>query len=294
MRDARAEIDRAVQAFNDCGWRVDVAETMRPGDATRLAYLAAQQNIDVVIAVGGDGTLNEVANGIVDTPTALGVLPLGTVNLWAREMGLPMDDIVTTARSLTDAKTCAIDVGEIRGAGIAPRIFVLCAGIGIDALVTRDVEPQRQMKRRLGVLLFGVIGVRDALKYRGQLATLVMGGKRIRKRVVLIVVANSQLYGGVVKISPTAKVDDGLLDVVIFKGTGVFATTWHFLRILVGAHIRDPQVEMYRVPSIAITGKNLPAHVDAEPVGFAPLEIRVRPRALQVLVPKTANRNLFV
>lgn len=293
MRDEHVEIQRALAVLLERGWRIDVVETVRAGDATQLARRAALEKLDAVIAVGGDGTVNEVANGLVDSPTALGVLPSGTANVWAKEMGLPLGDMANAARRLADADVRAIDVGEIRGPTIEPRVFVLWSGVGLDALITSDIEPQREMKRRFGALMFWVVGIRDAWSYRGKRASLIAGDKRINRRVILALAANVQLYGGIVRIAPNARVDDGLLDLVVFKGTGFGATAWHLIRVFFGAHTHDPQVEIYRVPNISVSGKHLRVHVDAEPIGLAPVEIHVRPRALRVLVPKTANLNLF-
>ena len=294
MRGAHAEIQRALVVLRERGWSIDVVKTTRAGDATRLARAAAEEKLDAVIAVGGDGTVNEAANGLVDTTTALGVLPSGTANVWAKEMGLPLGDVVTAARRLADADVRAIDVGEVSGPTIAPRVFVLWSGVGLDALITSDIEPQREMKRRLGALMFWLVGIRDAWSYRGKRATLIAGDQRLSRRVILALAANAQLYGGIVRIAPDARIDDGLLDFVVFKGTGFWATAWHLMRVFFGAHVRDPQVEIYRVPFVSVSGKNLRVHVDAEPLGLAPVEIRVRPRALRVLVPKTANTSLFV
>ncbi len=293
-RTAHEDLARAIAVLREHGWESELTETLRQGDATRLAYHAAQQKYDIVIAVGGDGTVNEVANGLVDSATALGTLPLGTANVWALEMGLPLGDLITGAKRLADATVHLIDVGQVRMPGHAPRIFVLWSGTGLDALITRNIEPQREMKRRLGKLMFVLVGIREAWSYRGKRATLILDGKRERRRIIMALACNAQLYAGIVRIAPDAKVDDGLVDVVVLKGTGFGATVWHLIRVLFGAHVRDPQVEIHRVASVSIAGKNLPLHVDAEPIGFAPIEIRVRPRALRVLVPKTANRNLFV
>jgi len=294
MRTARDDLNRAIDILRAHRWSVELVETFHIGDATRFAREAVEQKLDVVIAVGGDGTVNETANGLVDSETALGVLPLGTANVWAKEMGLPLGDLVTAAHRLTDADIRTIDVGEVRSEQIAPRVFVLWSGVGLDALITRDIEPQREMKRRLGALIFWLVGIRDAWNYRGKRATLVLGDKRVRRRVIMALACNAQLYAGIVHIAPNAKVDDGLLDVVVLKGTGFWATAWHLVRVFFGAHVRDPQVEIHSVPAISIIGKNLPVHVDAEPIGFAPIDIRVRPRALRVLVPKAANKNLFM
>ena len=145
MRALDAEIDRAMAELRARGWTVELCATSSGGDATRLARAAAEEKFDAVIAVGGDGTLNEAANGVVDSPTALGVLPIGTANVWAREMGLPIGDLPEAARGLADAETRAIDVGEVRSEKIAPRVFVLWASAGLDAAVTRRVEPQRAL-----------------------------------------------------------------------------------------------------------------------------------------------------
>ena len=293
MRDEHAEIQRALVVLRARGWRIDAVETTRAGDATWVARTAAQEKLEAVIAVGGDGTVNEVANGLVDSSTALGVLPSGTANVWAKEMGLPLGDMVTAARRLADAGVRTIDVGEVRGSTIEPRVFVSWSGIGLDALITSDIEPQRAMKRRLGALMFWGVGIRDAWSYRGKRVTLIAGDQRLNRRVILALAANVQLYGGIVRIAPTARIDDRLLDFVVFKGTGFWATAWHLMRVFFGAHLHDPQVEIYRVPNISVRGKNLRVHVDAEPLGLTPVEIRVRPRALRVLVPKTANLKLF-
>ncbi|MBI4788482.1 MAG: diacylglycerol kinase family lipid kinase [Chloroflexi bacterium] len=293
MRTAREQLEAAATELHGRGWSLDMVETVRPGQAVEFARQAAERMFDAVIAVGGDGTLNEAANGLVDSTTALGVLPLGTVNVWAKEMGLPPDDLRLGARLLADAPVRRIDVGEVCGPTIARRVFVLCCGVGLDAAITREVEPQRETKRRFGALLYWLVGIRRAWSYRGKPATLEFDDRRVRRRVILALAANTQLYGGIVRIAPDARVDDGALDLVVFRGTGVLATASHLLRVLVGSHLRDPQVEVYRTRCVQIKGKNLPVHVDAEPVGFTPLEIRVRPRALRVLVPKTANARLF-
>ncbi len=115
----------------------------------------------------------------------------------------------------------------------------------------------------------------------------------MRKRVILALAANAQLYGGIVKIAPGARLDDGALDLLVFKGTGVWETAGHLVRVFLGMHLRDPQVESYRVKCVSIESGNLPVHVDAEPIGFAPVDISVREKSLFILVPKTANATLF-
>ena len=122
----------ALLCLRQMGWQVDANETQNGGDATRLAREAADKGLDVALAMGGDGTLNEVANGVLDSQTAIGVLPLGTANVWALEMGLPLDDLVRAAQLQANAKPRPIDVGVVQGgskdAPIAPRAFLLMRG----------------------------------------------------------------------------------------------------------------------------------------------------------------------
>ncbi len=293
MHNTRIQIDRAMAVLREHGWTVDLVETARQDDARSFARSAAERRLDAVIAVGGDGTLNEVANGVVDSETAVGVLPLGTANVWAREMGLPLGDMAGAARLLADSTVRMIDVGQVRGPGLESRVFLIACGIGLDAAITQEVEPQREIKRRLGALFFWLVGIRQAWTYRGKPIIFKFEERRVRRRVILALAANTQLYGGIVRIAPQALVDDGVINLVVFKGTGVWTTALHLVRVFFGSHLRDPQVEVHRITCVWIEGKNIPVHVDAEPVGFTPVEISVRPRALNVLVPKTANPHIF-
>jgi len=293
MRTARADLERALDELRARGWTIDLVETKQSQDAIKLARAAAEEKLDAFIAVGGDGTMNEAANGLVGSDTALGVLPMGTGNIWAKEMGLVPGDLVTSARRLGDAEIRSIDVGEVRSENIAPRVFVLWASAGLDAAVTRRVEPQRELKRRWGALFFWIEGIREGWKFRGQRARLIFDEKRVHQRVILALAANAQLYAGITRIAPKAQVDDGLLDLVVLKGTGTWSTAWHLVRVLLQLHVHDPQTDMYQFASVKILAKELPVQVDGEPIGTTPIEIRVRPRALKVLVPRTANMRLF-
>lgn len=294
MRTGHADLERALDVLRARGWTIDLVETKQSQDAVRIARAAAEEKFDAFISVGGDGTMNEAANGLVGSETALGVLPMGTGNIWAKEMGLVPGDLMTSARRLGDADVRSIDVGEVRSEKIAPRVFVLWSSAGLDAAVTRRVEPQRELKRRWGALFFWIEGIREGWEYRGKRARLIFDQKRVHQHIILALAANAQLYAGITRMSPKAQVDDGLLDLVVLKGTGTWSTAWHLVRVLLQWHVHDPQTDLYQFTSLKILAKKLPVQVDGEPIGMTPLEIRVRPRALKVLVPKTANKNLFV
>jgi len=297
MNQRHAALTAALETLRAMGWEVAARETRRGGDATRLAREAATENWDAAFAVGGDGTVNEVLNGLLGSQTALGVLPFGTANVWALEMGLPLHDMSRAAALQATAPTRWVDVGLARGGEDAetfgPRAFLLFSGAGFDAAIVREVEAQRAVKRRWGKLFFIFVGFRQALAYRGRRVTVTVDGARYKRRVLFAITSNAQLYAALFRLPPDARVDDGLLDLTLFHGGNTLHTAWHFIRLGVGFFSRQPDIEHLRGREIEIRGAELPVHLDAEPVGSTPLYISIKPRALRVLVPETANRSLF-
>lgn len=284
---------RAVNALHAHGWTLEQRATNAAGDATRYARAAAEAGYDAVLAVGGDGTLNEVLNGVLDSQTAVGILPQGTANVWAIEMGLPLDDMPRAALLQAGAPVRAIDVGIAEGKGFAPRAFILSCGAGFDAAVIEQVERERALKRQWGKLFFILTGIRQALAYRGRQVRVTVDGKTYPRRVILALTSNAQLYGAALRIPPDARIDDGLLDVTLLHGDNVVHTAWHFIRLGVGVYNRQSDIEHLRGREVMIQGARLRVHADAEPLGTTPLHITIRPRALRVFVPATANRSLF-
>lgn len=293
MSNHHASLAAALESLRALHWEVSARETQASGDAIRLGRQAAAEKIDVAFAMGGDGTLNEVANGVLDSETAVGILPLGTANVWALEMGLPLDNLVRAAQLQANAKPRTIDVGIAQGNGFAPRAFLLSCGAGLDAAVINQVENDRANKRRFGKLFFLGVGFREALQARGRIVTVKVDGIYYRRRVLLALTSNTQLYGAMVRMPPDARIDDGLLDVTLLHGDNALHVAWHFIRLGAGVFEQQPDIEHYRGRVIEIRGDTLPVHVDAEPVGTTPVKIRIKPRALRVLVPETANKNLF-
>jgi diacylglycerol kinase family enzyme len=159
--------------------------------------------------------------------------------------------------------------------------------------VIGEVEAQRVLKRRWGKLFFVLVGLRQALQYRGRRVTVTVDGQTIKRRVLLALTSNTQLYGALVRMPPDARIDDGLLDVTLLHGDNALHTAWHFIRLGMGFYHQQPDVEHLRGREIEIQGATLPIHVDAEPLGATPLSIYIKPRALRVFVPETATRSLF-
>ncbi len=278
----RQNVDAARDVWLAHGWTVDVEMTRQAGDGARLAREAALSGYDVVAAAGGDGTINEVINGLAGTRAALAALPVGTVNVWVRELGLPLEPRAA-AEVLLQARRRRIDLGCA-----GDRFFLLMAGVGFDAAVVREVRSDE--KRRLGALAYVVRAFDLALRYRGRRARISLDGRGIRGRVLLVVIGNSQLYGGVFKITARACIDDGLLDVCIIKGDSLAEAPLRLLSILRQRYNLDPRIEYHRARTIHIDTRGaLPVQVDGDQSGFTPMTFTVAPGALYALLPHTPS-----
>src|SRR5262249_27885078 len=228
------DIQAARDVWREQGWQVDLRPTAGPGDGTQIAREAAKQGYHLVVAAGGDGTGNEVVNGLAGTETALAALPIGTVNVWVRELGLPLQPRAA-AEALLDCQVRAIDLGRA-----GERYFLLMCGVGFDAAVTAEVRPHE--KRRLGIFAYLLRAFDLARRFRGIPARIVVDGKTTRSRVLMIVLGNSQLYGGVVKITARASIDDGLLDMCIIKGNSLWSAPFRIISILTQRYNLDPKI----------------------------------------------------
>jgi len=269
--------------------------TRKPGDATELARAAVAARCKAVLVAGGDGTVHEAVNGLVGSDTAMGVLPIGTGNVWAKEIGLPTltltqpDRLLAAARMLVDGEVRWVDVGQA-----GDRYFLICAGVGIDSTVAAQMEPRTRASKQLGALAYLSAGVGIAREFGGVRSTVVIDGRTIRTKIVLVVVSNIQLYGGLVKMTPEARLDDGLLDVRVFKGMGPAWVFRHVAGVFTHRHLRDPMVSHYQGRQVTIyTAEPFPIQLDGEPVGMTPISLNVVPRALRVLVPRAAPADRF-
>jgi YegS/Rv2252/BmrU family lipid kinase len=275
------------EALRGRGATVETAVTTRAGEGRVIARQAADAGADVVFACGGDGTLNEAVNGLAGTPTALAVYPAGTVNVWAREVGVPADP-VRAANLLWEGEWRWIDLGRA-----GQRYFLLMAGVGFDADVASRVT--RPEKRRWGPLAYIGRGIVTAIRWPRQRMWMNLDGRSLRRRLLFVVVGNTRLYGGVVNITYRAVADDGLLDVCLFGGQGLGEKLLHALRIATGSHTRHPTVEYYRVRRFSlVTRPRLAVQVDGDTIGSTPMTFEACPRALKVIVPRGHGEGLFL
>ncbi|KAB8140575.1 diacylglycerol kinase family lipid kinase [Chloroflexia bacterium SDU3-3] len=277
-------IHEACAVWREAGWQIDLQPTEGPGDATNIARTAAERGYHAVIAAGGDGTVNEVVNGLVGTKAALGTLPVGTVNVWAREIGLPLQPRAA-AEMLLRSDTRRIDVGKA-----GDRYFLLMASLGFDAAVTASVGSDQ--KRRLGALAYIVEGVKVAFRYQGVRSRVTLDGKTIRGRYLMAVMGNSQLYGGVVKLTADAVIDDGLLDVCLIKGRSLRAAPLRLWSILTRRYSEDPRISYFRAREVNfLTSRPMDVQVDGDHIGTSPMRFSAVPGAIYALLPPENPEN---
>jgi YegS/Rv2252/BmrU family lipid kinase len=297
-RDFHQQIKQAVEYLRTRGWEVDLLKTAEKGDATRLARNAADAGYDVAVAVGGDGTINEVVNGLAGSNTALGIIPAGTANVYAVDIGIPIwsplrpNAIRIAAEVIHTGQRRKIDLGQVQLADGRRRYFFMWCGVGLDAAITQELRSEDT--RRLGMAAWVIAGVMVAVNFMGTRGNVITDHQKDRKRVLWAVVSNGQLYGRLWRIAPEAKMDDGMLDLTVFEGYGVLSTARHLASLTFGQYARDPTVHFYRGSSFTIeTRKPLPLHVDAEPIGTTPVKISVVPRSLNVVLPSKLPAHLF-
>lgn len=292
----RAALDGALEVFRQHEWRVDIQGTQQAGDVQRLATEARTSGYQVVIAAGGDGSLNEAANALAHSEVALATLPTGTANVWARQIGMPISaplygaQLADAARSICTGGIRPIDLGRTN-----ERYFLLWSGAGLDAYVTTKIEPRPPWVKRWGAAGYGLRALWHAVQYRGTAMTIEIDDQAPwRDRALMILISNIQLYAGIVRPSPEARVDDGWLDVCIFQGTSFAYTARHFISIAVGRSAQNPQLVNLRGRHIRVSARQpVAVHVDAEPIGVTPIDVQVIPRALRVNVPQAAPTTLF-
>jgi YegS/Rv2252/BmrU family lipid kinase len=277
-RHAAARIWAHLQSHTDLTRAWACAMTEYPGHARELAADAARRGVTRVVAVGGDGTVNEVAGGLVHSQTVLAMIPAGTGNDVAKNLGIPSNPVAAAALAQTGAER-SLDVGEVQ---TSDRLayFLNVAGFGFDAEVAWRVN---RIPKLLGGTLPYLAGVLQTLwRYTSPPMRLEIDGQPIDRRVFLVAVANCHSYGGGMQIAPRARPDDGLFDVCVVKDLGKLEVLRVVPRIYSGGHVGHPAVVMFRCRAVTAvaTGRVL-CHADGELAGALPARFRVLPAALR-------------
>lgn len=253
--------------------------TEAAGDARRLAAQAARDGFRVVVAAGGDGTVNEVVNGLAGGGAALGVLPLGTMNVFAKEHGIParIEDAIAVIRGGVMRE---IDLGAANDAH-----FIQLAGVGLDAQVVKQTD--WESKKRFGALSY-LISAAQVVSRTPPKLVIESGGAT--QEGLFVLVGNGRYYGAKLVLFPDAKTDDGLLDVLVFKKLGYLDIARYLGAVLIGAHTKLADVEYFQTDALRVHSEDeVPVEVDGELSGVAPVNFRVTGR-LRICVPAAGGK----
>lgn len=282
------------------GWQVDVRQKLHGGHATELAQDAVKAGYDVVVAAGGDGTVGEVVDGVVGSDVAVGVLPGGTANLWAHEIGVSMD-LEEAARQLVGAQRRRVDVGRVTINGGHGQHFLLMAGLGVDAAVLTRLS--KRWKGRIGMLAYLPAIGRALPKSRPFRAELDLDGVSRVTDALQIVIGNTRRYASVTSVTPEALVDDGKLDVCVLSPGNPLSAAEQVSTLVLRKRpspfsavndrvghltVRTPEV----VPLQTDGGRVKQKKIEAGPEGVV-YDFAVRARELTVLVPREYDGALF-
>jgi diacylglycerol kinase (ATP) len=279
-----ATLEEVVHALDTAGLRVQVEVTGTPGHATELARAAARDGCKLVIAAGGDGTVAEAGEGLAGTASALGIMPLGSVMNMARTLCIPRD-LVAAARVVAAGDVLVIDAGRVAG-----HQFLEAGGVGLAAgLFGYFNRLDSGRASPAGVLRAMVRFVRGLGNPR---LILFADGQRFDVRAPMVTVLNSPYVGAAYMLAPEARVDDGLLDVVAFKGIGVVRLLLHMAAVAGGRRLPPPPgvllVRARFVEVATVRRRPLPVHADGAAVGVTPTQFEVLPAHLRVVVGRPA------
>jgi diacylglycerol kinase (ATP) len=285
----RPFIKSAIKELESAGWKVDAGETRSGAHTVELARQASAEKKDAVFAVGGDGTIGNVINGLVGTDTALGVLPAGTANVWSIELGLRPFAwthpwvLRKNASILANAPSYSVDVGVCNDVS-----FMMWAGIGLDAMTIHAIEPRIRLEKFFAMPEYTARTIWKAAQWNGIRLRLWADDGEVEGQFLLAVATNIRHYmGGLSNLSPDAYLDDGLLDLWLFSGSNLGDALRHAYNLWRGKHFSSSAVRRIQFNNLRVEA-DLPywMQTDGEPRGSAQkTEIKVCPRALKMLMP---------
>lgn len=277
----RRRLSRALSALVARGLRPEVAETRGPGDAEGIAREAAGRGVPMVVAAGGDGTIAEVAAGIAGSAASLGLLPLGTANVLAWELGVPLA-AARAAEVLAAGRVSTLSPGFARFGDGRTRLFVQMLGAGFDAAVVANLD--LRWKRRIGRMAYVAQSLREMPRYAFPPIEAEVDG--VRSAAASVIVSKGRLYAGRYLLAPGARPAEPGFQVALFRRGGALQAALAGAALPLGLVSRLPGVEIVfarrvRLASVA----PVPVQADGDPAGLLPVEVEDAPGGLRVVLP---------
>src|SRR5436305_6902979 len=255
--------ERVESIVRDCPIRI----TSHPGEAEALARRAVEDGFARIVAAGGDGTVNQVANGLAGSNAALGLLPMGTVNVFAMELGLPLHNLELCWEIINGANMRLVDLPSANG-----KYFVQLGGVGLDAQVVK--ETSLTFKRSFGPLSYLISAAQIAARKPPKL--LIESENASVDEGSFVLVGNGRFYGGPFPFFKHAAIDDGLFDVVVFKRLGYLEIIKYLQDVVFSSDIRVPEIEYFQTRHLRVTSEqNVPVELDGELAGSCPVAVHI-------------------
>jgi diacylglycerol kinase (ATP) len=288
----RRHVRSILHPLKEAGWSMEIAETLSGTHATQTAHQAASEKYDAVFAIGGDGTVGQVASGLVNTETALAVLPAGTTNVWALEQGqqpfswFKWRALAENAKLLANVEPQHVDVGLCN-----ENPFLLWAGVGLDAHTIKKIEPRHRIFKHLSVPHYFMTTVWEATFWHGLDLRVYADGQLVEGHYLVAVATNIRHYvGGLSTLSPDALLDDNQMDMWLLSGNNVADAFRHFFDLVAGRHLTSDQARCLPFHTARVESDAAFAiQVDGDPMlGGRHADITIQHRALKVLMPENA------
>lgn len=285
-RQAHSHLPSLGTLFESFGVLVEFVETSSATDLESTARSAIDQNYRVLLALGGDGTFQALANGVYGSDVMIGILPAGGGNDFAAALGLPRDP-VSAAQVILESKPRSVDMVRVRTADGRTRLYAGGGGIGLDAEAALVANgPYRRLPGRLRYVASALRALSEHLPLKVRLEFPDTDLRPVESISLLAGVLNTPTYGGGVRLAPEARIDDGLLHAVLVEDLGVLSVLKLLPRLMGSGELRTSRVKRWGVRSVRISAdRPCLFHGDGEILGPAPVEIEVVPNAVQVLAP---------
>ncbi len=278
-QNAKRKLPKLImQTLDAAQWLPNIVFTERPAHATELSHQFARMGFDAVVAVGGDGTVNEVACGLRDTQTALGIIPMGSGNGFARHLNIPIRPI-KAIEMINHSEPISVDYGTANG-----RMFVSTCGTGFDALVADNFAGSSKR----GFMTYVQNVLKEAFTYQPQTYHLVGDGLDVTHKAFLITFANANQWGNDALIAPKASVQDGKMDIMLMSSHAILGSASLALRLFTGSIDDSHFMDTLRAREVTLVRESAaPFHIDGDPVEIEKdIHIKIIEDGLRVLVEK--------
>ena len=257
--------------------RITVRMTSAAGDAREFARAALEEDFETIVAAGGDGTGNEVANGVAGSDVRFGILPVGTMNVFASELGIPLNNLAAAWKVIEEGRLRELDLPMANGSH-----FVQLAGIGLDAEVVGLTTPES--KKSLGPVSY-LLTLAQVAAVPPPAVVLDPADSR-RREGCFVLVGNGRLYGGPFVLFKNARLDDGLLDVLVFKKQSHWDIVRYFQAVAFGNHADLPDVEYFQTKSMNVHSSSpVPVELDGELADVLPCQFGFSTKKFFVIAP---------